>query len=151
DVSGKNFATFKAQTGVLDHGRMRFQVLVDGRVKYCTQTLRPGHVEQVSAEVTGAKTVLLRVLNDGGNTDSSDSGAWGDARFIQGGAPDPLEDPPSELASASEANAALLVAEIHHRLCQRELARRWFAKAVAWIDKNPAKSKELCQLRDEVG
>ncbi len=108
-----------------------------------TETLQP-----ICVDVAGAKEVVLRVLN-GGDGNSYDSAAWGFARFVRAGAEDPLEEPPAELRSATDANAAFFLAEVHWRLDQKELARRWYDKAVAWMDKNKTEAEKLRGYRDE--
>ena len=144
DVSGAKFATFKAHVGPLDieNGSVQFQVLVDGKVRYETSVLRSGAVEAVCADVSGAKEVVLRVL-DGGDGNVCDAAGWGFPRFVQAGAEDPLEEPPAELQSATDANAALLLAEVHWRLDHKDLARRWFNKAAAWMDKHQGEAEKL--------
>ena len=113
-----------------------------------TAVLRYGQVEQISADVSGAKEVVLRLLN-GGDGDNCDWSAWGFPRFVEAGAEDPLEAPPAELESATHANAALLLAEVHWRLDHKDLARRWFDKAAAWIDKHPPEAEKLRAYRAE--
>jgi hypothetical protein len=92
---------------------------------------------------------VLRVLNDGGKEAPCDSVGWGYARFVQAGAADPLEEPPAALRSAIDANAALLLAEIHWRLDHKDLARRWFDKADQWMEKNKTEAKTLRVFRAE--
>jgi hypothetical protein len=99
-------------------------------------------------DVSGAKEIILRVLN-GGDGNTGDSAGWGYARFIQAGAEDPLEIPPAQLQSATDANAAFFLAEVHWRLNQKDLARRWFDKAAAWMDKNKTEAEKLRPFRTE--
>ena len=148
NISSQKFAAFKAQAGLLDHGSVQFQVLVDGKVKHETPVMRYGAVEPISVEVSGAKEVNLRVLN-GGDGSTCDSAGWGYARFVQASAEDPLEVPPTELRSATDANAAFFLAEVHGRLDQKDLARRWFDKAAAWMDKNKNEAEKLRPFRAE--
>src|SRR5208282_1150500 len=143
DISGQTFTAFKTHAGLLDHGGVRFQVLVDGMVKHQTAVMHWGEAEPISVDVAGAKEIVLRVLNDGGSGNSCDSVGWGYARFIEAGAEDPLEEPPAELRSATEADAALLLAVVHWRLDQKGLARRWFDKAAAWMEKNKKEAEKL--------
>jgi hypothetical protein len=146
DVAGHKFAAFKAQVGLLDNGSVQFQVLADGKVKQQTPVMRYGTVEPISVGVAGAKEVVLRVLN-GGDGNNGDSAGWGCARFVQAGAEDPLEEPPAQLGSATDANAAFFLAEVHWRLDQKDLARRWYDKAAAWTDKNKPEAEKLRPYR----
>ncbi len=116
DISGRKFATFKASATLLDHGAVQFQVLIDGELKHQTRVMRYGTLDPICLDVANAKEIVLRVLNDGGNGSDYDSVAWGFARFIEAGAKDPLEEPPTEIRSATDANAALFLAEVHWRL-----------------------------------
>ncbi len=151
DISGRKFACLKASAAAMERGGVRFQILIDGRVKHQTQVMRYGAVEPISLDVTGAKEVVLRVLNDGGQGNGGDHAAWGYARFIQAGAEDPLEEPPAKVQSATDANAALFLAEVHWRLHHKELARRWFDKAAAWMDEHQTEADKLRQYRVEAG
>ena len=151
DISGRKFAVLKASATLLDHGSVQFQVLIDGKVKHKTQVMHYGDVDPISLDVTAAKEIVLRVLNDGGNGNGNDSAAWGFARFIPAGAEDPLEDPPAMLKSPIDANAALFLAEVHRRLDHKELARRWFDKAAEWMDKNKTEAEKLRQYYTEAG
>ena len=151
DVAGRQVAVLKTQVGLNDNGAVQFQVLIDGKVKYQTHVMYYGAVEPISLDVTGAKEIVLRVLNDGGNGNYCDSVGWGYARFIQAGAEDPLEEPPAELHSATDANAALFLAEVHWRLDHKEIARHWFKKAVAWMEKNKPAAEKLREYHAEAG
>jgi hypothetical protein len=148
DISGQSFAAFKCQVGVVTPGTVEFQVLVDGRLKQKTPVLTSDDLREISVDVTGAREVTLRVL-DGGDGYENDSALWGFPRFIEPGTEDPLEAPPAELRLAVEANAAFFLAEVHWRLDRKDLAGRWFDKAVAWIDRNPAEAEKLRPLRAE--
>jgi WD40 repeat protein/tetratricopeptide (TPR) repeat protein len=149
DISGHKFTLFKAHVGPLDfHGSVQFQVLVDAKVKQETPVLRPGELEAICVDVAGAKEVVLRLLN-GGDGNAHDRAAWGFARFIPAGAEDPLEEPPAELHSATDANAALFLAEVHWRLDHKNLARRWYDKAAQWMDKNKTEAEILQRYRAE--
>ena len=64
---------------------------------------------------------------------------------------DPLEEPPPELHSATDANAALFLAEVHWRLDHKELARRWYNKAVEWMEKNKTDAETLRDYEAEAG
>ncbi|MCU0982731.1 MAG: tetratricopeptide repeat protein, partial [Pirellulaceae bacterium] len=147
DVSGQKFATFKVDAGVERTGSVQFQVLADGKVRYETPVLHFGTVQPVCVDVAGVKEVVLRVLN-GSDGNTYDSAGWGFARFVQAGAEDPLEEP-GELHSATDANAAFFLAEVHWRLDHNDLARRWYAKAVAWMDKNQTEAEKLRGCREE--
>jgi hypothetical protein len=127
---------------------VQFQVLVDAKVKQETPVLRPGELEAICVDVAGAKEVVLRLLN-GGDGNAHDRAAWGFARFIPAGAEDPLEEPPAELHSATDANAALFLAEVHWRLDHKNLARRWYDKAAQWMDKNKTEAEILQRYRAE--
>ena len=149
DISERKFATFKAQVGLPMRGGVRFQVILDGKVRYKTRVMRYDEVESISMDVTGTKEIVLRVLNDGGSGNDCDSAIWGNARFIQAGAEDPLEEPSAEFQSATEANAAMFLAEVHWRLDEKALARRWFDKADAWMVKNKTAAEKLRTARSE--
>ena len=43
----------------------------------------------------------------------------------------------------------LFLAEVHWRLDQKELARRWYTKAVEWMDKNKPEAEKLRQYRTD--
>jgi len=62
---------------------------------------------------------------------------------------DPLKEPPPGLRSATDANAALFLAQVHHRLDHLDLARRWFDKAAEWMDKNQSDDEKLRRYRTE--
>jgi serine/threonine protein kinase/tetratricopeptide (TPR) repeat protein len=149
DISGRKFAAFKTHVGLVDPvGSVQFQVLVDGAVKHESPIIRRGTLRKICVDVAGAKQIVLRVLNSGdGNI--SDSAGWGLARFVQAGAEDPLEVPPAELESATDANAALFLAEVHWRLDRKDLARRWYDKAAQWMDKNKTEAEILQRYRAE--
>jgi hypothetical protein len=149
DISGKNFSTLKASATLLDRGAVQFQVLVDGKVKHRTQVMHYGAVEPISLDVTGAKEIVLRVLNDGGSANFCDSVAWAYARCIQAGAQDPLEEPPAKLQSATEADAALLLAQVHWRLDHKEVARHWYDKAAVWMEKDKSEAEKLRPARTD--
>jgi hypothetical protein len=131
----------------LDQGSARFQVLVDGKIRYEILVLRYGDLEPIRVDVSGGKQVVLRVLN-GGDANRAAPVGWGYASLIQAGAEDPLEEP-REVRSVLEANAALLLAEVHWRLGHKDLARRWYDKAVAWMDKNKGEAEGLSRYRNE--
>ena len=61
----------------------------------------------------------------------------------------PHHKPPPELKSVTEANAAFFLAQVHWKLDQKELARRWYDKAVAWMDKNKTAEEKLRGYREE--
>ncbi len=148
DVSKQNFATFKAHVGMRStEGSVQFQVCVDGKVKQETPVLRAGMLQPVCVPVEGAQEVTLRVLN-GGDGNKHDDATWGLARFVEAGANDPLEQP-GEIRTATEANVALLMAEVHSRLDNKDLARRWFDAGAEWMDKNPAEAERLNDCRVE--
>ncbi len=149
DVTGQEFSTFKAQVGLPEaNGSVQYQVLVDGNTRGETAVLRGGMLRSLEVDVAGAKEIVLRVLN-GGDGNAYDSAAWGFARLLRADAVDPLEEPPAELRSASEAKAGLFLAEVHSRLDQKDLARRWYDKAVEWMDKNAPKDEQLLRFRAE--
>ena len=78
-----------------------------------------------------------------------DRAAWGLARFVKAGAEDPLEVPPAQLESATDANAAFFLAEVHMRLDHKDLARRWYDKAAEWMDKHSTAATQLEKFRAE--
>ncbi|MGA2256192.1 MAG: protein kinase [Thermoguttaceae bacterium] len=69
-------------------------------------------------------------------------------RPAQAAAAAPLEEP-HEIRSAIEAEVAMVLAEVHWRLGHKDLARRWFDKAVVWMDKNKAQAEKLRRIRAE--
>lgn len=148
DVAGRDFTTFKASVGPCEDGSVRFQVLVDGTVKCETPVLQLGDAQPISADVAGAREIVLRVLN-GGDTHSSKSAGWGYARFLEAGAEDPLEVPPADIDNAIHADAAFLLAEVHWRQGQQELARRWYDSGAAWTENHPRDDVTLCRRRTE--
>lgn len=150
DIAEQKFAAFKVHAGLTFNtgGTIQFQVLVDGKVKHETPVIRRDGMQAISVDVAGAKEVVLRVLN-GGDGNNGDCAGWGFARFVKAGAEDPLEVPPAEIRTATETNAAFFLAEVHCRLNQKELARRWYNTAAAWMDKHPAEAEGLRPLRAE--
>ena len=142
DVSNRDFAALKAIVGPCEDGAVQFQVLLDGSVASETPVMRLGDVQAICVDVAAAKEVVLRVLN-GGDGNPCLTAGWGYARFLEANALDLLEEPPSELRAAFEANAALLLAEVHWHLDQKELARRWYDRAAAWLDKNQRVDEDL--------
>ena len=150
DIGSEKFSLFKADVGLANNGTVQFQVLVDGKLKNETPVLRLGDLQSICVDVAGGKQIVLRVLN-GGDGNGGDASAWGFPRFVQAGAEDPLEEPPAELHSATDANAALFLAEVHWRLDHRDLARRWFDKATGWIDKHAGEAEKLRQYQAEAG
>jgi len=148
NVSGQDFAVFRAHASGVGSGAVQFEVLVDGKLKHQTPVVRMGQLQDISVDVLGGKEVVLRLLN-GGDGNDGDGSAWGSPRFIEAGAEDPLEEPPAELRSVTDANAALLLAEVWWRLNEKDRARRWFDKAAAWMDKHPAEAEKLRQYRAE--
>jgi alpha-galactosidase len=94
DIAGRGFAFFAADVGVEDAaggGTVQFQVLVDGVLKAETPVLRLGMMRALRVDVSGAREVILRVLN-GGDGNTCDHSAWGFARFVKAGEKDPLGD-----------------------------------------------------------
>lgn len=148
DVTGKNFTTLKAHAGLVDTGSVEFQILVDGEVRYRSPVVRFGSIETLSVEVTGAKEVILCLLN-GRDGYVCDSAGWGYPRFVLAGATDPLESPPELLQSVTETDAAFLLAEVHARLGDKELSRRWFEKAAAWMDEHRGQAERLHPYRTQ--
>ena len=148
DVAGRNFTALKTIVGPCEDGAVQFQVLLDGSVACETPIMRLGDVQPISVDVTDAKEVVLRVLN-GGDGNPCQTAGWGYARFLEAGAVDSLEEPPPELRAAIEANAALLLAEVHWHLDRKELARRWYNKAAAWLDENQPEDEDLHRCRSE--
>jgi len=69
-------------------------------------------------------------------------------RLVQAGAEAHLEEP-HEIRSALEAEVAMVLAEVHWRLAHKDLARRWYDKAVVWMDKNKAEAERLRRIRAE--
>ena len=147
DVAGREYVALRAHVGACNEGTAKFQVLVDGKVKHETLSPKIGMIEPISVDVANASEVVLRILNmaDGKRGEAG----WGYARFIEAGAEDPLEVCPAQFRSAIDANAAFFLAEVHWRLDHKELARRWYDKAVEWMDKNKSEDEKLRGYRDE--
>ena len=96
DISGKNYAAFKATVGLDDlgsQGSVQFQVLIDGAKVAESPVMLPRQTHDISVDLNQAKELTLRVLN-GGNGYSFDHALWGFARFVESGAKDPLESKP---------------------------------------------------------
>jgi hypothetical protein len=110
--------------------------------------IEPENLQRLTDDFVRFVEDYAKMLN-GGDGNASDSAAWGFARLLRAGATDPLEEPPTDLRSATEANAAFLLAEVHWRLDQKELARRWYEKAAEWMDKNKTEDEKLRGYRDE--
>ena len=92
DVSGRDFAFFKASAGLEDlgeRGSVQFLVLVDGQKKAETPIMRPKQIHELVVDIRGAKEIALRVLN-GGDGFAYDHAVWGSARFLKAGTLDPL-------------------------------------------------------------
>jgi len=156
DVADRQFATFKAHVGLWDSwpdkgSLLQFQVLTDGVVKLETSVLRSGEIQNMVVDVSGAKQVVLRVIQTQTGANPGDGGiaAWGASRFIKSDAEDPLEVPPAHLESTTDVNTAFFLAEVHWRLNHKELARRWYDKAVEWMNKNQPDDQELRRNGDE--
>lgn len=93
DTSGKGFGLFIADVGIeiaSQGGTVVFQVLADGRAQAESPLMRKGEVHRLSANVAGAREVILRVTN-GGDGNGCDHAAWGLARFVSEGSEDPLQ------------------------------------------------------------
>ena len=60
-----------------------------------------------------------------------------------------LFEPLNQLAHLAQANAAFFLAQVHWRLDHKELARRWYDKAVAWMETNKTEDEKLRSYRDE--
>jgi hypothetical protein len=148
DIRGRDFAAFKALVGAVEVGSVNFEVLLDGKRVYQSGPVRFPMLEPIDVPVGGGKEIVLRLLN-AGEVGHPVNATWALARFVRAGAEDPLEVPPVELESATHANAALLLAEVWWRLDRKDLARRWFDKAVGWIDKHPAEAEKLRAYREE--
>ncbi len=92
EIGGRNFSVFKASVGLDDLGKkgsVQFQVLVDGQKKAASPVMRPKQLHDLAVEVTGAKEIILRVLN-GGDGYAYDHAVWGMARFLKAGTKDPF-------------------------------------------------------------
>jgi hypothetical protein len=93
DLRGRKFAVFKATVGLDDlgeKGSVQFQVLVDGQKVAESPVMLPKKTHLLTADVSGALEVTLRVLN-GGDGYAYDHAVWGWARFLEPGAQDPFE------------------------------------------------------------
>jgi hypothetical protein len=54
-----------------------------------------------------------------------------------------------ELRKGGNANDWFVVAMTHWQLANKEQARKWHDKAVAWMDKNAKDNEELRRFRSE--
>ena len=93
DISGKEFAVFKASVGLDDlgeRGSVQFQVLVDGQQRAESPRMLPKKVHELVVDLRGAKEITLRVLN-GGDGYGWDHAVWGLARFLKAETQDPLD------------------------------------------------------------
>ncbi len=81
---GGRCTTFTAAVGLDDEttqpGSVAFQVLADDTVTYDSGVLRPGPATAVTADVTGARMLTLKVT-DGGDGKNFDHADWADARL----------------------------------------------------------------------
>ncbi|MBB4909730.1 glycoside hydrolase family 97 catalytic domain-containing protein [Actinophytocola algeriensis] len=81
---GGRCTTFTAAVGLDDEttqpGSVTFQVLADDAVVHDSGVLRPGPATAVSADVTGARMLTLKVT-DGGDGKNFDHADWADARL----------------------------------------------------------------------
>jgi tetratricopeptide (TPR) repeat protein len=149
DVTGKDFLEFKADVGGAQHrwgkaGSVQFQVIVDGKVKAESPVLRSGDLLSFRVNVADAKKIVLRVLN-GGDGYVHDNAAWGFARFVKAGADDPLEAS-LDLRTDANSDSWLFLAMLHWKLEDKEQARKWYDKAINWIEENKP-DDELGRLR----
>jgi hypothetical protein len=94
DLPAGKFELFKADVGLdagSGGGSVQFQVLVDGVRKAESPVLSPQHVHRFRVPVAGARQLTLRVLN-GGDGYSCDHAAWGNARLVEPGVRDPVDE-----------------------------------------------------------
>ncbi len=81
---GGRCTTFTAAVGLDDEtsqpGSVTFQVLADDTVVHNSGVLRPGPASAVTADVTGARMLTLKVT-DGGDGKNFDHADWADARL----------------------------------------------------------------------
>lgn len=81
---GGRCTTFTAAVGLDDEttepGSVTFQVLADDETVYDSGVLRPGPATEVTADVTGARMLTLKVT-DGGDGKNFDHADWADARL----------------------------------------------------------------------
>jgi WD40 repeat protein len=151
DTSAHNFVQFKADVGptwsggLNPQGSIQFQVLVDGNLTAETPLLHPGDLHTFRVDVAEAGEVILRLLN-GGDGNSFDEDAWGNARFLEAGADDPLE-PSLKLRPDSDPAAWMFAAMLHSKLGNRDEARTWYNKAAGWIAENDPDNEDLCSLQ----
>ena len=84
DVSGKNCNTFAAVVGKDAAGatntKVQFVVIGDEKVLAVSPAMFGGESSEITADITGVSTLILRVL-DGGDGVGGDSAAWGNARI----------------------------------------------------------------------
>ena len=71
-------------------------------------------------------------------------------RFDQARTAAPPKEP-HDIRSAVEAEVAMVLVEVHWRLDHKDLARRWFDKAVVWMDKNKGEAEKLRHYRRDAG
>jgi len=108
------------------------------------------YTEIIRLDSKSASAYLNRaeVYNKNGEYDKAIADCNEAIRLVQAGAEAQLEEP-HEIRSAIEAEAAMVLAEVHGRLGHKDLARRWYDKAVAWMDKNKTEAEKLRQYRSE--
>ncbi|HZZ42960.1 MAG TPA: NPCBM/NEW2 domain-containing protein [Tepidisphaeraceae bacterium] len=92
NLPNNSYARFAANCGVEDsagNGTIQFQVLADDHLLAQSPVLHAGDMHPFNLDIHNAKQLTLRVLN-GGDGNSCDHAAWGYARLIRAGAPDPI-------------------------------------------------------------
>ena len=85
DISKQHYMMFSAVVGKDSVGSVansiQFQVLADGNVVYETPVLGPKDAHKIECDISGAKTLTLRVT-DSGDGINDDSSAWGNAQIF---------------------------------------------------------------------
>ena len=111
-----------------------------------------GAVDPLALDVTGAKEIVLRVYNDGGNGNSWGFESWvGLTRDSFRPVRRPWKDPRRSSTPPPTPNAALFLAEVHWRLDHKDVARRWYKRAAEWMEKNKTEAEKLRQYYIEAG
>jgi titin len=111
---GGAYSTFISDVGiddeVLDTGTVKFQVLVDGVLKFDSGTMRATSVTQsINLDITGAQTLTL-LVSDIGDGYTNDHADWAGARIIGDSTPPTAPSAPTGLLASATSTSAINLA-----------------------------------------